>query len=35
MAHGGQPVEVRASLLGEEEVEGVWKNYDFDFGPSV
>lgn len=35
MAHGGQPVQVRANLLQEEQMERVWQNYDFSFGPSV
>lgn len=35
MEHAGQPVEVRANLLEEGQMEKVWENYDFDFGPSV
>ncbi|KAK4546427.1 hypothetical protein LTR36_002104 [Oleoguttula mirabilis] len=35
MAHGGQPVEVRATLLEESEMEQLGRNYDFTFQPSV
>lgn len=35
MAHGGQPVEVRANFLQEGEMEQLWRNYDFTFEPSV
>ncbi|KAK3675360.1 hypothetical protein LTR78_004870 [Recurvomyces mirabilis] len=33
MRHGGQPVEVRAEFLGPNEMEGLYKNYDFSFEP--
>lgn len=35
MAHGDQPVEVRANFLAENEMHQLWKNYDFGFGPTV
>jgi hypothetical protein len=35
MAHGGQPVEVRANFLKEDELDQLWRNYDFTFEPSV
>ena len=35
MQHGGQPVEVRANFLEKQELEQLWRNYDFAFGPSV
>lgn len=31
----GLPVEVRANCVGEEELELLWRNYDFTFEPSV
>ena len=34
MAHGGQPIEVRANLLREQELDQLWRNYDFTFEPS-
>ncbi|KAK5115870.1 hypothetical protein LTR85_009464 [Meristemomyces frigidus] len=33
--HGGQPVEVRANLLEEGEMDQLRRNYDFTFQPSV
>ncbi|KAK3114838.1 hypothetical protein LTR53_006418 [Teratosphaeriaceae sp. CCFEE 6253] len=35
MHHGGQQVEVRANFLGADELEQLWRNYDFTFEPSV
>lgn len=35
MAHGDQPVEVRANFLEEKEIDQLWRNYDFTFEPSV
>ena len=35
MEHGGQPVEVRANFLDEQELDQLWRNYDFSFEPSV
>jgi ectoine hydroxylase-related dioxygenase (phytanoyl-CoA dioxygenase family) len=33
--HGGQPVEIRADFLREDEMQQLWRNYDFTFEPSV
>lgn len=35
MAHGNQPVEVRANFLADDEMQQLWKNYDFTFQPTV
>ncbi|KAK5129303.1 hypothetical protein LTR08_003607 [Meristemomyces frigidus] len=35
MAHGGQPVEIRANLLEADEMSHLWRNYDFTFEPSI
>lgn len=35
MAHGGQPVEVRATFVSESEMHLLSRNYDFTFEPSV
>ncbi len=35
MKHSGRPVEVRANFLRKEELDQLWRNYDFAFGPSV
>ncbi|KAL1304913.1 hypothetical protein AAFC00_003828 [Neodothiora populina] len=35
MRHGGQPVEVRANMLEDKDLDQLWKNYDFNFRPSV